>query len=53
LFANSVKPIFVGKCHVSQGRVVVEGRFTMFRFAKVFMTVWANQSGNIAPTKRP
>src|SRR6266849_1445126 len=29
LFANSVKPIFVGKCHVSQGRVVLEGRFLL------------------------
>lgn len=40
LFGNSFKPIFVGRFHHSQGRVVLEGRFTMFSFAKVFMTGW-------------
>jgi hypothetical protein len=40
LFGNSFKPIFVGRFHHSQGRVVLEGRFTMFLFSKVFMTAW-------------
>jgi hypothetical protein len=40
LFGNSFKPIFVGRFHQSQGRAVLEGRFTMFLFSKVFMTVW-------------
>ncbi len=39
-FGNSFKPIFVGKFHHSQGRVVLEGRFTMFLFSKVFTTIW-------------
>jgi len=39
-FGNSFKPIFVGRFYHSQGRVVLEGRFTMFLFSKVFMTVW-------------
>jgi hypothetical protein len=40
LFANSFKPIFVGRFHQSHGRVVLEGRFTMFLFSKIFMTSW-------------
>jgi hypothetical protein len=39
-FGNSFKPIFVGAFHQDNGRVVLEGRFTMFLFSKVFMTVW-------------
>ncbi len=39
-FGNSFKPIFVGTFTESHGRVVLEGRFTMFLFSKVFMTVW-------------
>jgi hypothetical protein len=39
-FGNSFKPIFVGAFRHHHGRVVLEGRFTMFLFSKVFMTVW-------------
>jgi hypothetical protein len=39
-FGNSFKPIFVGKFAHSHGRIVLEGRFTMFLFTKVFMTCW-------------
>ena|SRR5438552_5370954 len=40
LFGNSFKPIFVGAFHHEHGRVVLEGRFTMFLFSKIFMTTW-------------
>jgi hypothetical protein len=40
LFGNSFKPIFVGAFQQSHGRVVLEGRFTMFLFSKIFMTAW-------------
>ncbi len=40
LFGNSFKPIFVGAFTQRHGRVVLEGRFTMFLFSKVFMTIW-------------
>jgi hypothetical protein len=40
LFGNSFKPIFVGRFEHSQGRVVLNGRFTMFLFSKIFMTAW-------------
>lgn len=40
LVGNSFKPIFVGAFRVSEGQVVLEGKFTMFRFSKVFMTFW-------------
>jgi len=39
-FGNSFKPVFVGAFTQSHGRVVLEGRFTMFLFTKVFMTIW-------------
>jgi hypothetical protein len=39
-FGNSFKPIFVGAFMQSHGRVVLQGRFTMFLFTKVFMTIW-------------
>jgi len=39
-FGNSFKPIFVGAFTQRHGRVVLEGRFTMFLFSKVFMTIW-------------
>ena len=39
-FGNSFKPIFVGAFTQSHGRVVLQGRFTMFLFSKVFMTTW-------------
>jgi hypothetical protein len=39
-FGNSFKPIFVGRFEHSEGRVVLKGRFTMFLFSKIFMTVW-------------
>jgi hypothetical protein len=40
MFGNSFKPIFVGRFDLDEGRVVLEGRFTMFRFSKIFMTIW-------------
>jgi hypothetical protein len=39
-FGNSFKPVFVGAFTQSHGRVALEGRFTMFLFTKVFMTIW-------------
>ena len=40
LFGNSFKPIFVGRFERIEGRVVLRGRFTMFLFSKIFMTLW-------------
>jgi hypothetical protein len=40
MFGNSFKPTFVGRFREDQGQVVLEGRFTMFRHSKVFMTIW-------------
>ena len=40
MFGNSFKPIFVGRFDLDEGRVVLEGRFTMFRLSKIFMTIW-------------
>src|SRR5256885_5120483 len=40
LFRNSFKPIFVGRFEHSHGRVILQGRFTMFLFSKIFMTAW-------------
>ena len=40
MFGNSFKPIFVGRFNLEEGRVVLEGRFTMFRLSKIFMTIW-------------
>lgn len=40
LVGNSFKPIFVGTFQQSHGRIVLEGRFTMFLFAKILMTMW-------------
>ena len=40
LFGNSFKPVFVGAFRHDHGRVVLEGRFTMFLFSKIFMTIW-------------
>jgi len=40
LFGNSFKPIFVGRFEHSHGRVILQGRFTMFLFSKIFMTAW-------------
>jgi len=40
LFGNSFKPIFVGMFQQHHGRVVLEGRFTTFLFAKVLLTTW-------------
>jgi hypothetical protein len=39
-FGNSFKPIFVGAFTQRHGRVVLQGRFTMFLFSKVLMTIW-------------
>ena len=40
MFGNSFKPIFVGKFRETNGQVVLSGRFTMFLFSKIFMSVW-------------
>ena len=40
LFGNSFKPVFVGAFRQDLGRVVLEGRFTMFLFSKILMTIW-------------
>jgi hypothetical protein len=40
MFGNSFKPIYVGAFTVSQGRVVLEGRFTIYRAAKALMCIW-------------
>ena len=40
MFVNSFKPIFVGQFRQTNGRVVLSGRFTMFLFSKIFMSVW-------------
>ncbi len=37
---NSFKPIFVGQFVEVDGRVVLRGRFTMFQFSKIFMSIW-------------
>ena len=40
-FGNSFKPVFVGAFrHGRDGRVILEGRFTMFPFSKIFISVW-------------
>lgn len=38
--SNSFKPFFKGHFKVSDGRVVLVGRFTMLWFVKAFMTFW-------------
>jgi tetratricopeptide (TPR) repeat protein len=40
LFGNSFKPIFVGKFKEAPDGVVLEGDFTTFTSAKIFMTIW-------------
>jgi hypothetical protein len=37
---NSFKPIFVGSFVERNGRTMLEGRFTLFRTTKIFMTFW-------------
>jgi hypothetical protein len=37
---NSFKPIFVGSFVERNGRTMLDGRFTLFRFTKIFMTFW-------------
>lgn len=37
---NTFKPIFIGKFIVDDNKVIIDGRFTSFTFAKVFMTFW-------------
>jgi hypothetical protein len=37
---NSYKPIFVGSFVERNGRTMLEGRFTLFRETKIFMTLW-------------
>jgi hypothetical protein len=39
-FSRNIKPIFVGTFRQHHGRVVLEGRFTVFPFSKVVMTMW-------------
>jgi uncharacterized membrane-anchored protein len=40
MIGNSFKPFFFGSFENRHGSVYLVGRFTMHRFAKVFMTVW-------------
>ena len=40
MFGNSFKPIFVGRFRETNGQVVLSGRFTMFLFSKIFISVW-------------
>ncbi len=40
MVGNSFKPFFLGRFHVSEGRVLLTGRFTMLPIVKVFMTFW-------------
>lgn len=37
---NSFKPIFVGSFVERNGRTILDGRFTLFRFTRIFMTFW-------------
>jgi hypothetical protein len=39
-FGNSFKPIFEGQFHQVNGYVVLRGKFTMFLFSKIFMSIW-------------
>ena len=48
MFGNSFKPIFVGAFTLSQGQVVLEGRFTIYRAAKAFMCLWFSIALTIA-----
>ena len=40
LVGNSFKPFFVGQFERKNGRVLLEGHFTMHLFAKIFMSIW-------------
>lgn len=40
IVGNSFKPVFFGRFEVRDGSVYLTGRFTMFFFVKVFMTIW-------------
>src|ERR1700722_19610501 len=40
MVGNSFKPFFLGRFEVSEGRVLLVGRFTMLPIVKVFMTFW-------------
>ncbi len=37
---NSSKPFFVGRFERKNGKVVLEGHFTIHLFAKIFMSIW-------------
>lgn len=39
-FGNSFQPLFTGRFHERNGRVVLSGRFAMRLFTRVFMTYW-------------
>ena len=39
-FGNTFKPIFIGRWIEQDGAVVLRGRFTMFLFAKVLISIW-------------
>lgn len=40
MFGNSFKPIFVGRFVEIDGRVVLKGKFTMFRISKILTSIW-------------
>jgi len=37
---NSWKPFFLGRFEIRNGRVILVGRFTTFKFVKIFMSLW-------------
>jgi hypothetical protein len=39
-FGNSFKPIFVGKFRQTNSGVVLDGKFTLFMFSKIFLSIW-------------
>src|SRR5579862_9715224 len=40
MVGNSFKPFFLGQFQISNGQVLLIGRFTMLPIVKVFMTFW-------------
>jgi hypothetical protein len=41
---NSFKPLFIGKFHRLDGRIILSGQFTIPWWVKVFMTFWFGSS---------
>lgn len=61
MVGNSFKPFFVGRFQMSDGKVLLVGRFTMLPLVKVFMTFWFGMVltsiglliGSTSPAPRP